>query len=185
MVGEAPSASSKHLKTSISVREIFDAHTDFVWRVLARAGVRESDLQDATQEVFIIVADKLPQYDAGTKATTWLYAIAIRVGANYRRKVQRKREDLVEESVERVATGEDHDPEQGVVRAQARMQLARLLERLAPEQRIVFEMFELDEMTCQAIADALGIPLGTTYTRLRAARAALTEHARMLAEEEP
>ena len=172
-------ASSTTLKASNDVREVFDRHADFVWRVLARAGVRDADLHDATQEVFIVVANKLDQLDADIKTTTWLYGIAIRVGANYRRKVERKREDFLEESVELV--DHDDDPEQVAVRAQARQQLARLLEELRPEQRIVFEMFELEEMTCQAIADALGIPLGTTYTRLRAARAAVAEKALALA----
>ena len=58
----------------------------------------------------------------------------------------------------------------------------RLLEELTPDQRIVFELFELEEMTCPAIAESLGIPLGTVYTRLRAARAALTAKASAFSE---
>lgn len=164
----------------IGVRQIFEEHADFVWRVLARAGVRDADLKDASQEVFIIVTNKLDQLDSETKTTTWLYGIAIRVAANQRRKVQRKREDFAEEAA--FDTTDDHaeNPEQIAVRAQARTQLAELLESIVPEQRIVFEMFELEEMTCPAIAKALGIPLGTTYTRLRAARAAVVESARRL-----
>lgn len=164
----------------IGVRQIFEEHADFVWRVLARAGVRDADLKDASQEVFIIVADKLGQLEPDAKVTTWLYGIAIRVAANQRRKVQRKREDFTGEA----AFDETHDeadgPEQIAVRAEARTQLAELLEALVPEQRIVFEMFELEEMTCPDIAKTLGIPLGTTYTRLRAARAAVVESAQRL-----
>lgn len=167
----------------IGVRQIFEEHADFVWRVLARAGVRDADLKDASQEVFIVVANKLDQLDGETKTTTWLYGIAIRVAANQRRKVQRKREDFTDEAA--FDTTHDHadSPEQIAVRAQARTQLAELLEGLAPEQRLVFEMFELEEMTCPEIARALGIPLGTTYTRLRAARAAVAESARHLTAE--
>lgn len=170
------------MRVPIDVREVFDQHADFVWRALARSGVRDADLQDAMQEVFIVVANKLGQLDEETKMTTWLYGIAIRVAANQRRKVQRKREDLVDDTVEMV--DQEHGPEEIAVRAQARMQLARLLDELRPEQRIVFEMFELEEMTCQAIADVLGIPLGTTYTRLRAARAAIAAKAGVLQQEE-
>lgn len=154
-----------------------------MWRVLARAGVRDADLKDASQEVFIIVANKLEPLDADTKITTWLYGIAIRVAANHRRKVQRKREDFSSDSVFETAHDHAHDPEQNAVRAQARAQLAELLASLVPDQRIVFEMFELEEMTCPDIAKALGIPLGTAYTRLRAARAAVVERAQHLASE--
>ncbi len=170
-----PEATSRvrTLKSKIDVRACFEAHGDFVWRVLARAGVRDADLKDALQEVFIVVAGKLDQLDDDAKPTTWLYGIAIRVAANQRRKVQRKREDLTAEHDESITTDERGNPEESAVRAEAREQLAELLEGLTSDQRVVFEMFELEEMTCPAIADALGIPLGTTYTRLRAARAAL------------
>jgi RNA polymerase sigma-70 factor (ECF subfamily) len=173
---------ARHLKAAISVREVFEQHADFVWRVLARAGVRDADLKDALQEVFIVVANKLDQLDAETRTTTWLYGIAVRVAANQRRKVQRKREDISDVAGESMCAADEENPEAVAIRAQARVQLAELLEELAPEQRIVFEMFELEEMTCPAIADALGIPLGTTYTRLRAARAAIVAKAQRLGE---
>ncbi len=173
-----PEATSRvgNLKSKLGVRELFEAHGDFVWRVLARAGVRDADSRDALQEVFIVVAGKLHTLDDETKPTTWLYGIAIRVAANQRRKVQRKREDLTAEHDDTIANGA-FDPEASLARAEARAQLAEMLDALPPEQRIVFEMFELEEMTCPAIAEALGIPLGTTYTRLRAARTALAAKA--------
>ena len=166
----------------IGVRQIFEEHADFVWRVLARAGVRDADLKDASQEVFIVVANKLDQLDGETKTTTWLYGIAIRVAANQRRRVQRKREDFDDAAFDRTHDHAD-SPEQVAVRAQARAQLAELLEALVPEQRIVFEMFELEELTCPEIAKVLGIPLGTTYSRLRAARAAVVASAQRLTAE--
>ena len=149
-----------------------------------RAGVREADIKDASQEVFIIVANKLDQLDEATKETTWLYGIAVRVAANHRRKVQRKREDLTDHADESIRAGEGDSPEQRAVRAEALAQLADLLDSLSPEQRIVFELFELEEMACPAIAEMLAIPLGTVYTRLRAARAAITVKSQQLAESE-
>lgn len=148
-----------------------------------RAGVREADLKDASQEVFIIVASKLGQFDEATKMTTWLYGIAVRVAANHRRKVQRKREDLVDSPDETIRAGEDEGPEQRTFRAEALAQLAELLDSLPPDQRVVFELFELEEMSCPAIADALAVPLGTVYTRLRAARATLAVRAQGLTHE--
>jgi RNA polymerase sigma-70 factor (ECF subfamily) len=166
----------------MDVREIFEEHADFVWRVLVRSGVRDADLKDASQEVFLVVANKLEQLAEDVKVTTWLYGIAIRVAANQRRKVERKREDLQSEPDVLATSSAVETPESAMRRAEGRAALARLLEELTADQRIVFELFELEEMTCPAIADALGIPLGTVYSRLRAARAALTAKASAFSE---
>jgi RNA polymerase sigma-70 factor, ECF subfamily len=133
--------------------------------------VRDADLADATQEVFIVVSSKLGTLEPGVRMTTWLYGIALRVGANQRRKVERKREELSEETEAIAGEARGPDPEEALAREEARRELAEVLDAMPAEQRIVFEMFELEEVTCPAIAEALGIPLGTTYTRLRAARA--------------
>ena len=139
-----------------NVREIFEQHADFVWRVLSRAGVRESDLGDAAQEVFMVVANKLDQFDGQSKVATWLYGITIRVAANHRRKVQRKREDLTDEPPEITRGSNPELPRE----SPSKKNMARILEELVPEQRLVFELFELEEMTCQAIADAHRNPAG-------------------------
>ena len=159
------------------VRQIFDAHGDFVWRVLARSGVRDADLRDATQEVFIVVARKHDERNRESSLTTWLYGVAVRVAANYRRKAHRRHEELTDALPEtaRDSDANDGDPERAFANEEARLRLAAILDELPPEQRIVFMMFELDEKTCPEIAETLGIPLGTVYTRLRLARVRFEE----------
>lgn len=160
------------------VRQIFEAHGDFVWRTLARSGVRDGDLRDATQEVFIVVARRLDEREGTSNLTTWLYGIAIRVAANYRRKAHFRHEELTDDLPDRERESDPGNPERAFAHEEARLRLAELLETLPEEQRVVFMMFELEEMTCPQIADVLGIPLGTVYTRLRTARATFEESAR-------
>jgi len=154
------------------VRQIFDAHGDFVWRVLARSGVRDADLRDAAQEVFIVVARKLDERSGESSLTTWLYGVAVRIAANYRRKAHRRHEELTDAIPEtpRDSDATEGDPERAFANEEARLRLAAILDDLPPDQRIVFMMFELEEKTCPEIAETLGIPLGTVYTRLRLAR---------------
>lgn len=162
------------------VRDIFEAHGDLVWRALARSGVRDADLRDATQEVFMVVARRIDEREGTSALTTWLYGIAVRVAANYRRKAHRRREELTDAPPEHAPfEGEHHAPEDALVRARAREQIATILEAIPEDQRLVFVLFELDEVACPEIAARLELPLGTVYSRLRAARAKFQE----LAEE--
>jgi DNA-directed RNA polymerase specialized sigma24 family protein len=66
------------------------AHLDQVWRQLRAMGVVERYLDDATQEVFLVAQRKLGSFDGRAKISTWLYAIAYRIGCNYRRRAQRE-----------------------------------------------------------------------------------------------
>src|SRR6188474_2580416 len=75
-----------------SFRQIYDEHFRFVWRSLARLGVRESDLGDVTQEVFVIVHRKLSEFEGRSKVTTWLFGIAMRVARDHRQSAVVRRE---------------------------------------------------------------------------------------------
>ncbi|MBX3217964.1 MAG: RNA polymerase sigma factor, partial [Labilithrix sp.] len=120
------------------VRQIFEAHGDFVWRALARSGVRDADLRDATQEVFLVVSRKLAEREGTSSLGTWLYGIAVKVAANYRRKAHRKREELTDEVPDPVDGEIRGDPEQALANEQARVRLAQILDELPVDQRVVF-----------------------------------------------
>ena len=73
---------------------IFAEHSAFVWRVLARHGVRERDLEDVCQEVFVVVFKNLAQFEGRSSMNTWIYGICRRVAANYRGRAAHRRETL-------------------------------------------------------------------------------------------
>jgi RNA polymerase sigma-70 factor (ECF subfamily) len=153
------------------VRAIYEEHGDFVWRSLARLGVRAADLRDMAQEVFVVVHRRLGERDGTSAMTTWLFGICLRVASAYRRRAFRRYEDLVEHLPDAPAH-DAVDPEEEATTRQARARLAQILDELDLEQRAVFVMFEVDEVPCHEIAAMLGCPLGTVYSRLRAARKA-------------
>ena len=149
-------------------RELYDGHVRFVWRVLVRLGVPDGDVPDAAQEVFVVAHRKLPDFEGRSKVTTWLFAISARVASD-RRKLAHVRREL--------PTEDDLVVEDGAVdasvlidRRRAQRILERILERMPEDQRLVFSLFELDEMTGDEIAELLGIPVGTVRSRLRLAR---------------
>ena len=153
-------------------RRLFDEHYGYLWCSLRRLGVHERDLEDVAHDVFLEVHGKLARYDRSRPFRPWLFAFAVRFAADYR-KLARHRTELrgeVDAAVTSTASAED---------ALAGRDTARLLERaldaLPMDQRAVLVLHEIDETPMKAIADALGIPLNTAYSRLRLARARCAE----------
>jgi RNA polymerase sigma-70 factor (ECF subfamily) len=143
-------------------------HADFVWLTLQRVGVAPADIEDCLQEVFIVVHQRLGSFDGSSRMTTWLYGICIRVASAYRRRSYRRRERTGEEVQEAIDEGES--PELAASRAEAQDRLRHVLDEMDIEKRALFVMFEIDEVSCEEIAEILGIPIGTVYSRLHSAR---------------
>lgn len=155
----------------LDVTAIHAAHAGFVWLLLQRFGVRERDLEDALQEVFVVVHQRLHTWDPSCRITSWLYGIAQRVAIAWRRKAHVRREHAVE-VVPEPPQGDARTPEHEASDAEARARLEAILDELDPDKRAVFVMFEIDGLSCDEIADLLGTPVGTVYSRLHSARKA-------------
>jgi len=155
----------------MTFEEVYRAHFAFVWRSLRRLGIREEDAADTAQEVFIVVHRKLPEFAGRSKLTTWLYGVCFRVASERRRARQAPALGAQEAAA---FVGRPPDPSTIAERNQGLAMLERILDRLPDEQRAVFCLFELEGMTGDEIAEALEIPLGTAYSRLRLARTAFS-----------
>jgi RNA polymerase sigma-70 factor (ECF subfamily) len=152
-----------------TVEDVYRTHADFVWKALQRFGVRAPDLDDVLQEVFVVVHKKLPSFRGDAQMTTWLYGICLRVASVYRRRSHVRREMDREELEERHSVDRE-SPEDHLAEHQRHLVLGRLLDELDVEKRALIVMFEIDELPCEEIAGILGVPVGTVYSRLHAAR---------------
>ena len=157
--------------SSASIEEVYRKHGEFVWASLQRFGVRERDLDDALQEVFVVVHQRLAEFRGDARIRTWLYAICLRVALAHRRRGHVVREKQFEELPE-LAAHDQNSPEDELLLAQRRRALDQVLDQLDLEKRALLVMFEIDEMPCEEIAAILDVPLGTVYSRLHAARKA-------------
>ncbi len=154
----------------LDVLAVHEAHADFVWCSLQRLGVRSADLDDLCQEVFIVVHKRLHTFDGSSQLTTWLFGICLRVAAAYRRRAWFRRETPTAEVPDLDGTPPSGRPDELYAARQARATLARVLDTMDLEKRAVFVMFEIDELSTDAIAGILGVPVGTVWSRLSAAR---------------
>jgi RNA polymerase sigma-70 factor, ECF subfamily len=152
-----------------TLASVYEAHFRYVWRCLRSLGVRDAQLDDALQDVFVVVQRKLEEFDGGAELRTWLYAIAINIARKYRERLQREPLPL---ELEPEQGGPTSSAEVAVQRSE-RLALARTaLEALSDDQREVFVLSRVEQMSAPEVAEVVGIPLNTVYSRLRAARLA-------------
>ncbi|HXK19370.1 MAG TPA: RNA polymerase sigma factor [Polyangiaceae bacterium] len=151
-------------------RAIFEAHLEFVWRAVRRLGVREADVLDQAQKVFLTAYVKLAQFEGRSQVRTWLFAICQRVASDYRRTALFRREISMDTAALVLFAGTEEDLHNGA-ESQERARVAdAILSKLPEPQRLVFVLFELEEMGGDDIARLLGISVGTVRSRLRLAR---------------
>lgn len=159
---------------AITVDDVHQQHADFVWRSLQRLGVPSSDLEDSLQEVFIVVHRKLGTFNGSSRLTTWLYGICLRVAAAHRRRAH-VRLEVTTSTLDDTSAGptsqDPQDPEAALASRQARERLAVALDSLDAEKRAVLVMFEVEGIAATEIAEMIGVPVGTVYSRLSTARA--------------
>jgi len=148
--------------------EVYTAHVAFVWRVLRTFGVTEAQIEDAVQDVFVVVHRRLGEWQGKAAITTWLFAIARRVASAHRRRAGKRTEELDEDLVDENPGG--GDPFAEASRAQAAATVLAILERLDEDKRIVFALVELEQLSVPEVARMLDLNLNTAYSRLRLAR---------------
>jgi RNA polymerase sigma-70 factor (ECF subfamily) len=145
---------------------IYERYFRAMWRALRRLGVEPAALDDAVQDVFVVVHRRLAEFD-GRSLRGWLYAIAVRVASDYRRGARNRRAESLAETLVDPAP----DPAAASELVASVRLLHALLAELDEKKRTVFVLGELEELGAPEIAEALGENTNTVYSRLRAARA--------------
>lgn len=152
---------------------VYEAHVAFVWRVLRTFGVAEAYVEDAVQDVFLVVHRRLGEWQGKAAITTWLFAIARRVASAHRRRDGKRSEATTPlddaTAAELVGSG---DPFAEASRAQAAATVLAILETIDDDKRTVFALVELEQLSVPEVARMLDLNLNTAYSRLRLARAA-------------
>lgn len=152
--------------------QIYDDNSVFIWRSLRGLGVPEPQVDDAVQEVFMVVHRRLADYEPRAHIRSWLFGIALRVAKDHKRSARRK--PTVPLADEPVIVAHDSPFEQ-VARNQALLFVERFLDTLSDEQRALFVLTELEQMRVPEVAELLGENLNTTYSRQRSLRKQFAE----------
>ncbi len=175
---KAPHSQTVLRAATVDLREAVREHHAFVWRSVRRLGVPETDVEDAAQRVFLVLAKNLHRVEP-RKLRSYLFGVSMRVAANERRSARLRGRSCSDEEANRVPCARI-PADEALDRRRARVLLDEILDHLDDELRSVFVLHEFEHVTLAEIAELVGIPPGTAASRLRRARTEIEQHAQRL-----
>ena len=150
------------------LQQLVREYLSHVYRLLRHLGVPAADLDDACQQVFLVLAGKHATINPGSERA-FLSSVSARIASRWRR-THRRRHEFGSEDLSNQPSADEPSPEQRLELAQAQRLLLQVLDTLPDTLREVFVLFEIEELTMRDISEVLAIPQGTVASRLRLAR---------------
>ncbi len=154
--------------TAPELDDVIRNYAGMVQGALVKLGVEPSALEDASQEVFLVLARRFSDYDPQRSVASWLWGIARGVASTHRRSARRRHRLLA--AVATVEPCASPGPEDAAAAAEARRMMHAFLGSLDEDKCAVFVLAELEGRSGPEIAARLDVNLNTVYARLRAAR---------------
>jgi RNA polymerase sigma-70 factor, ECF subfamily len=151
----------------VPFRTLYERHFAFGWRTLRYLGVPERLLDDAAQEMWVVVHRRYGEFEGRSDVKTWLFAIAINVERNIRR-TERRRGTQVPLPAELCANGKD--PLLAREEKEAWALILGFVNTLDETRRAVFAANLVEGLSAAETALITGLPLDTVYHRVRALR---------------
>ena len=154
---------------------IYESMVDYVWNVVCRMGVPQSDAEDVVQEVFVTVYRRLGEFEGRAQLKTWVFSIAVHLVQHYFRTHARKPGDRASAKgteIQALVDQRENGPANQVERRERYDALDQVLGQLDEGKRLVFVLAELEQLTLVEIGEVIGANPNTVATRLRAARQA-------------
>ncbi len=150
-----------------ATRALYRHHVDRVHRHVARIlGPHDPDVEDVVQKVFLAALKGAASFRGSSKVSTWILGIASRRALDEARS--RWRRDRWGKLGAAIGLGRAASrPDE---RHAALSAAERLLQNLAPEQRQVFILKEVEGHTLKEIKEMTGVGISTLHARLKAAR---------------
>lgn len=150
-----------------SFQALYDEHFSFTWRALRHLGVPQEALEDAAQEVWLVVHRRLGSFEGRSGARTWLFGIAMNVARN-RRRGARRAPELYPLPEQLVSTRPD--PEGVHAGQEAWRKLQCFLDGLDELRRAVFVSSLLEQLPAAETAEATGLDVASVYQHVRRLR---------------
>ena len=161
-------------------------YQDRIFNMTYRMCGRRADAEELAQEAFLKALERIEQFRGSSGFYTWVFRIAANLTISHRRRAGRIHfrsltgsDDFdgtqAEALTASVAARRDPGPVSAAVSAETQLRVARALEELDDEFRLVVVLRDMEDMGYSEIAQVLDAPVGTVKSRLHRARCLLKE----------
>jgi RNA polymerase sigma-70 factor, ECF subfamily len=160
--------------------ELVRRYQDRLYNAVYRLVSNPEDARDIVQDAFLNAYQSLAKFKGGAQFYTWLYRIAFNAAISLKRKqrvalaVQGSRA-VSAPGAEPADPSEQSRPEHALERAEEERRVQTALSRLSAEHRAVLILKDIEGQRYEAIAEIVGVPIGTVRSRLHRARMELRE----------
>lgn len=148
--------------------------SNFVYRVAQRI-VGPDKAQDASQEVWVRVWQRIRDFRGESAFSTWLYKITVNACLDARRKDQRREaRELPEEPPYLPETPtSDNDPESSALNNERREEIFESLEHVREDHRAALVLRHMEGLSYEEIAEVMDVPTGTAKGWVSRGRASM------------
>ncbi len=164
------------LLTAVELEALYAEHAAALRQALVRLTLGQADADDLLHEVFLVALRRAKTLRAASHPKAWLYGVAVKLATAARRRARLRQ--FVGLDVEDRRLTLEASQQRATEEGQARVLVLATLEKLTAKRRDVFVLYELEGLTGEEIAAALGIPVKTVWTRLFHARIDFQRHLR-------
>ncbi len=162
--------------------ELVNQYSRKIYRLAKHITQNDSEAEDVLQETFLKAFEHLGDFHGQSKFYTWIVRIAVNESLMKLRKRKSDRTvpldeplDTGEDTVMREIAVWDENPEQQYSREEIGQILDEAVESLKPAFRTVFVLRDIEELSTEETAQALGISIPAVKSRLLRARLQLRE----------
>ena len=166
-----------------AVRHVITCNNQRLFRTAWSILKDRNEAEDAVQAAYLSAFNALDRFEGRSSLSTWLTRIVINEALGRARSEKRRRQNLEHQGVavldsyrEMLMRGsEPKAPDAALAQEQVRRLLEHAVGKLPDDFRTVFVMRDIESMSGEETAEALGIPVATVKTRLLRARRRLRE----------
>ncbi|MFH0965288.1 MAG: sigma-70 family RNA polymerase sigma factor [Planctomycetota bacterium] len=148
-------------------------YQDRIYNMILRMVNHPDDAADLTQEVFLCAFEKLRSFGGRARFYTWLYRIAANRAISFLRKNRSSREVRAPEDASDAFAAPADPPSARIEKQERARRVEKALARLDDDLRAVVVLRDIENVSYEEIASALGAKMGTVKSRLHRAREAL------------
>ena len=157
--------------------QIVEEYSDFAYNVAYRMLRNVEDAEDAVQEAFISAYRSFGRFKGESKVSTWLYRIVVNACLMKIRKEKSRAKYLVETGYnDEIVTDWGNDPEQEAISGELREVVETGLESLSSDLRAAIVLRDVQGVSTEEGAEALGLTVSAFKSRVHRGRLLLRQH---------